>query len=86
MAEMILLEIPEDVARLAREAAEETGRSMELVLTQWLQWAAATTVDELVPGASYPIYSAFDSYEAAQVLEQVLKASNSADTTTDPQS
>jgi hypothetical protein len=41
MAETITLEIPEEVAARAREAAERSGRALEAVLTAWLERAAA---------------------------------------------
>jgi len=40
MAESITLEIPEEVAARAREAAERSGRALEAVLTEWLERGA----------------------------------------------
>ena len=55
MAEAITLELPEDVARQAREVAGRTGRRMADVLTDWLRRGAARDGTALlVPGAEYP--------------------------------
>jgi len=39
MAEAITLELPDEVAHRAREAARRTGRQMEDVLTDWISRA-----------------------------------------------
>lgn len=72
MSESITLELPEEIAERARETAARTGRSLEVVLTYWLErGAAAETVAPLVPNVEYPIFTPFGNEAAAQILFDV---------------
>jgi hypothetical protein len=72
MAETITLEIPEEVAARAREAAERSGRALEAVLTAWLERGAEQDVSVwLTPGAEYPIYTPYGNEAAAQVVDRM---------------
>jgi hypothetical protein len=42
MAETVTLELSDDVARRAREAARRTGRRLDDLLTDWIGRAAAS--------------------------------------------
>lgn len=75
MAESIMLELPDEVAHHAREAARRTGRRMEDVLADWISRGAASDDSTLlVPDAAYPIYTPYGNEAAAQVLLDALKA------------
>lgn len=75
MAEAITLELPDEVARRAREAARRTGRQIEDVLTDWIsRGAVSDDTTLLVPGAAYPIYTPYGNEAAAQGLLDALKA------------
>jgi hypothetical protein len=43
MAELVTLELPENVVQRAREAAERTGRPLEGVLADWLERASGVS-------------------------------------------
>ncbi len=51
MSERVTLELPEDVARRAREVATETDRRLEEVLMDWIGRAASSITEE---GAAEP--------------------------------
>ena len=75
MAETITLELPNEVAHRAREAARRTGRQMEDVLINWIsRGAVSDDTTLLVPGATYPIYTPYGNEAAAQGLLDALKA------------
>lgn len=75
MAEAITLELSDEVARHAREAARRTGRQVEDVLTDWIsRGAVSDDTTLLVPGAAYPIYTPYGNEVAAQGLLDALKA------------
>jgi hypothetical protein len=84
MAEAITLELSDEVARHAREAARRTGRRMEDVLTDWISRGAIrddTTL--LVPGATYALYTPYGNEAAAQGLLDALKAEGAGTHVTD---
>jgi len=75
MAEAITLELPDAVARRARETARRTGRPMEDVLPDWIsRGAAGDETTRLIPGAEYPIYTPYGNEAAAQGLLNALDA------------
>ena len=74
MAEAITLELSDEVARHAREAAWRTGRRMEDVLADWIsRGAMSDDTALLVTGAAYPIYTPYGNEAAAQGLLDALK-------------
>ncbi len=78
MAEKITLELPEAVVQRAQAAAARTGRAVEQVLADWVARGAERDVEALlIPGVEYPIYTPFGGEEAAQVLNEALKAHRS---------
>lgn len=78
MAEMITLEIPEEVAARAKDEAERSGRALEAVLTEWLERGAAQDVSVwLTPGAEYPIYTPYGNEDAARLLSDLLNVTDS---------
>jgi len=86
MAEAITLELPEDVARQAREITRRTGRPMADVLTDWLRWGAASDGTTLLkPDTDYPIYTLYGNESVAQGLLDALHAEETAAHTDDPQ-
>jgi len=75
LAETVTLELSDDVAYRAREAARRTGRRMEDILTDWIKRGVAsedTTL--LMPGVDYPIYTPYGNEAAAQQLLDTLAA------------
>jgi hypothetical protein len=84
MPETVTLELSDDVARRAREAAHRTGRQLEEVLTEWIGHAAASEETMLLmPGSSYPIYTPYGNEAAAQELLDALTSSAAAGRTSD---
>jgi hypothetical protein len=80
MAEAVTLELPEEVARQAREVAHRTGRRMADVLTDWLRWGAASDGSILLrPDVDYPIYTPYGNESAAQGLLDALHVEETAD-------
>jgi hypothetical protein len=69
MAESITLQLPDDLARRAREAARRDGRSLEDILVAWLVQAAADT--------GPTIATPYGNEAAAQVLLDVLRSASS---------
>ncbi len=75
MTEAITLELSDEVARHAREAARRTGRQLEDVLTDWIsRGAVSDDTTLLVPGAVYPLYTPYGNEAAVQGLLNALKA------------
>jgi hypothetical protein len=68
----VTLELPDEVARPARSAADRLGRPLEVVLTDWLRQAA--TLDEVgfQHGAVYPIFTPYGNEAAAQTMLDAL--------------
>jgi hypothetical protein len=80
MTETVTLELPEEVANRAREAATRLNRPLEAVLTEWIERAAQsedTTL--LLSSAEYPIYTPYGNEAAAQVLWDTLNRNSSPD-------
>jgi hypothetical protein len=69
MAESITLQLPEDLARRAREAARREGLSLEDILVSWLVRAAAD--------ADPTIATPYGNEAAAQILLDVLRSASS---------
>ena len=81
MAEIVRLELPEELVRHAREIGASSGRSVEDILTQWLERGSVVEdVLPLKPGVEYPIYTIFGMEKAAQALGEFLKAEEKKDT------
>ncbi len=77
MLEKFLIEVPQEVADKARIAAEETGRSIESVLSEWMQ---LINEQQISLNASFPVYTVFGSEAAVPVLRKILRThSDSAD-------
>lgn len=73
MAEAVTLELPDEVVRRAREAAQRTGRRIEEVLAEWIsRGAASDDTTLLLPGAEHPIYTPYGNETAAQGLLDAL--------------
>src|SRR5579872_3620737 len=51
MSQIVTLDLPDDVARRARDIASQTQRRMEDVLLDWLGTAATETPVEMLPDA-----------------------------------
>ena len=83
MAQTVTLELSDDVARRAREAAHRTGRRLEDVLTEWIGHAAGEETMLLMPGSAYPIYTPYGNEAAAQELLDALTSSAAAGRTSD---
>ena len=87
MSEIVTLELSEEVAERAREAARRTGRPLEEVLKEWLTRAAQSEDSgELPPNIEYPVFTPYGNEAAAQVLFDVLKAAESQDKKANPNS
>ena len=77
MNEHVLLEVPESIANHAREVAQQTGRSFEDVLTEWLERGAASeSIYPLRTDVHYEVWSPYDSAEAAATLTRILEEHN----------
>ena len=84
MAQTVTLELSDDVARRAREAARRTGRRLEDVLAEWIGRAAASEETMLLmPDSAYPIYTPYGNEAAAQELLDALTSSEAAGRTSD---
>jgi hypothetical protein len=70
MAESITVQLPDDLAHLAREAARRDGRSLEDILVAWLVQAAQE--------AGPAIVTPYGNEDAAQVLLDALRAAPAA--------
>jgi hypothetical protein len=80
MAEMITLKLSEDIVRRAKDTAHDTGRSLESVLTEWLERGSAVQdIAPLKPGVVYPIYTPFGGEAAAQKMLDLLEAEKAKD-------
>jgi hypothetical protein len=80
MSEMFTLELSEEVARRAQETANRTGRSIEVILAEWIERSAfAEEFAPLIPGVEYPIYTPLSNEAAAAVLMELLKETKAAD-------
>jgi hypothetical protein len=73
MAEAVTLQLPDEVARLARATARRTGRPIEDVLTEWLEWVV-TSENATTPRAAgeYPLFTPYGNEAAAQSLLDAL--------------
>jgi hypothetical protein len=75
MAIRITLELPDEVARVAGEAARRAGLPLETVLTDWLdQMATHHPRPPRQERVVYPILTPYGNEDAAQVLLDVLAA------------
>ncbi len=80
MAEIVKLELPEDVAYRARETARRTGRRLEAVLTEWIERGAESEETALLlPGAEHHIFTPLGNETAAQTLLEVLREAEAVD-------
>lgn len=69
MSEQVVLKLSDGVARRARETSERTGRSLEMILIEWLERGAASgDVWPLIPGVEYEMFTPYGNEAAAQVL------------------
>jgi len=80
MSEMFTVELSEEVARRAQETANRKGRSIEAILSEWIERSAvAEEFAPLISGVEYPIYTPLGNEAAAAVLMEVLKEAKEAD-------
>ncbi len=76
MTERVILELSDDTLRRAREVARRTDRSVESVLSEWLERASvAPDIFPLSPEATYHIYTALGADATAQSLLDMLQVS-----------
>jgi len=74
MTAKITLELPDSVIKRAQATAETSGQPLETILTEWLEQGAAHQSEyNLEASHEYPIYTPLESYEAARILEQMLR-------------
>lgn len=80
MAQVVTLELSEEAARRAEEAARRTGRRVDEVLTTWIERAARSdAASEMTTGAEYSLLTPYGNEAAAQTLLAVLRAAETAD-------
>ena len=80
MSEMFTVELSEEAARRAQETANRQGRSVEAILSEWIERGAlAEEFAPLIPGVEYPIYTPLGNEAAAAVLLELLKETKDAD-------
>ena len=73
--ETVALTLPEVMMTQAREIANQTGRTVEAVLIEWLERSAELDISQwITPGTVYPVYTLYGNEEAAQVLGDFLKS------------
>jgi hypothetical protein len=76
MAQTVNLELSDEIVQKARENAQRTGRSIEIILREWIERGAATEdTASLISNTAYPIYTPLDNDAAASVLLDFLKRS-----------
>lgn len=82
MSKLVTLDVSEEIARRAREAARRTGRPFEDVLADWLERGASDDRRvESVTGVpqedrgGYPVFTPYGNEAAAEVLLEALRAS-----------
>jgi hypothetical protein len=81
MSERITLELPDTLAQAAREEAERTGQSVEIVLLSWIKKPEDRfLIDLLGENRVYPIYTPFGNEEAAAQLLKFIEENDSAKT------
>ena len=74
----ITLDLPETLTAYAREVAEQTGRTVEDVLVEWLNRGAHD--DGLIDAhTAYHLYTPYGNEHAADILMDALKAAQEAD-------
>jgi len=74
MLRSITLQLTDETLNRAQEIANQTGKTLEETLTNWIDGTATSPVlDFLTPNAEYPVYTPFDSDEGAQQLQDYLK-------------
>ncbi len=74
MAHTITLDRSENIVRRAQETAERTGRSLELVLAEWIERGSAE--DDLVntlTRTEHHLYTPLGGEDTAQALMEYLK-------------
>lgn len=75
MSQAVTLEVPDGLIQQAQETAKRTGRSLEVVLAQWLE--RGSVYDEyapLTPDTRHHIYTPFGGEDTAQALLEYLRA------------
>jgi hypothetical protein len=74
MSEQITLQLPDEIAQQARETAQQTGRSMEAILEEWLTCGAKSeAIYPLLTDIPYEVWSPYDSAGTTEDLKQLLK-------------
>jgi hypothetical protein len=80
MSEKVVLELPEEITRKAREESARSGQTFEKILIDWLERSAANAdVYPLRAGAEYAIETPYGNEDAAQTLMDFLNTSQSND-------
>ncbi len=80
MAELVTLELPEELVRHAKELAANSGRTVEDVLTHWIEQGSATQdISPLRTDAHYPIFTPYGNEQVAHELWEILKADEAKD-------
>lgn len=73
MTKAIMLELPEFLIERAEHTAEQVGRPIETILTEWLEIGASSSTTNLIP-----IYTPYGNEHIATALQKFLD-SESAD-------
>jgi hypothetical protein len=74
MTQTVKLDLSDSVLRRAEETAQRTGRSIEAVLTEWIERASADeNMALLTSDSELPIYTPFGGEDTAQALFEFLK-------------
>jgi len=74
MPQVVTLELPDSALRRAQQTAQRTGRSLESVLTEWIERAAADDIAPLIPDARLHVYTPFGGEDTAQARYEFLKS------------
>lgn len=82
MSEIITLQVTDQVLEKARATALRTERSVEIVLVEWLEQAAAQDVENLLDQVHY-LYTPFESDETARDLQKILDEYNAGNLNAD---
>lgn len=68
-----MVTLSEDLVRCPKDTVNDTGRSFESVLTEWIEHGSAVQdIAPLMQGAMYPIYTPFGGEATAQDLLALL--------------
>ncbi len=80
MSQRIMLELPDSLAKAAREEAERTGQTLEAVVLSWIHRPDERyLLETLGDNRIFPIYTPFGNEEAAAQLLKFFNESQSSD-------